>query len=990
MLARLPPSFPRRFRVLILLASLLALPVPARPADPAWMAEFNRRIEAAARLYDKHEFAAAIRGYEAAFQALPQAQQRGSPQALLALEYQLQVCLESGADPFPRIADWMRAVAASEKLERKDTDARQMLLYEQLTTRLRKARDDSRADVEAEADRLTALLKDRELSPGLVALPQLVRAIQLYHDGRAALAEAAFARCDDVPEDTSVAHDLVAGYWGISSKIATERSRFADAFRDHGRMKSVMDRQWQAADELGYKPDDLRIGQITAHNDLGWLFIRIGDYASAEREFEVAHAIGAQVTSDGPIDGILWTDFHLARLAELRGRYDEAVERLTALLSEIGDRTRQDRLLWSVRNDLAMNLSFAGRLDDALPEFNRALDEARRFGEQDLHFGETLVNRSWLLLELGDAAAAADGFQQAVQIFQQLEEQSATLTPRRSEAQGYLARALIARGGDDDQVRSLVTEAALGRMHYAAQVLNTDLSERDRLAFVTELALHTESPAYPSAFSTYLEFAPQLGISPLEQHRLLRAWSSVLSAVPVAVRTDPRDQRLKSETARLAREVAASYWAEEEIAEQQRAEIIDLDDALSALERKQSQPPAPHSLIDETALAGIAPIELPQGAVLVDFRRMQRHLARQRRPDGSFPPLRPGRAEMYVMFVADSESMVHRIDLASKSLPQVDESIARFTAAIAAQDLVLSGRAELDTLIGEPLRALAPDARLIFVSGERAFHQLPFGALGTPAAYWAESTAFVRVRGEIPTSPANALDPLTSPASWLIVGDVDYGLGDLPISSIPHTRQEAEEVELALTRAATERDSRRQTRLTGSDATRFNVAGALDREVLHLATHGYFRTNAAEFGIYGFSARLDSGLVLAAANQADADAFLTAGEIGYANLRPTRLVVLSACETGLGYSTIARNPIGLVDAIGRAGAQHLIAANWKVPDDVTQRLMAAFYRNLLDPAAQRSIPEALRLAEVEIIQRPDTSDPFNWAAWSDWYGTTAD
>jgi CHAT domain-containing protein len=140
---------------------------------------------------------------------------------------------------------------------------------------------------------------------------------------------------------------------------------------------------------------------------------------------------------------------------------------------------------------------------------------------------------------------------------------------------------------------------------------------------------------------------------------------------------------------------------------------------------------------------------------------------------------------------------------------------------------------------------------------------------------------------------------------------------------------------------------------------------------LHLATHGFFFTDPAGMGnpdagvrksetVFQISAHpmIRSGLILSGGNFAWQngkaalpgleDGILTAYEISQMDLSDTELVVLSACETGLGDIRGNEGVYGLQRAFKIAGAKYVIMSLWEVPDDLTKKLMAEyFYPNLL-------------------------------------------
>src|SRR5207302_777118 len=130
---------------------------------------------------------------------------------------------------------------------------------------------------------------------------------------------------------------------------------------------------------------------------------------------------------------------------------------------------------------------------------------------------------------------------------------------------------------------------------------------------------------------------------------------------------------------------------------------------------------------------------------------------------------------------------------------------------------------------------------------------------------------------------------------------------------------------------------------------------------------------------------LRSGLALAGANTwlqggsppVDAeDGLLTAENVVGLDLRGTELVVLSACETGLGEVRTGEGVFGLQRAFVLAGTKTLVMSLWSVPDEQTQELMEDFYRRIL--AGQ---PRATALRDAQLALRTRYPDPFYWGAF---------
>ena len=144
--------------------------------------------------------------------------------------------------------------------------------------------------------------------------------------------------------------------------------------------------------------------------------------------------------------------------------------------------------------------------------------------------------------------------------------------------------------------------------------------------------------------------------------------------------------------------------------------------------------------------------------------------------------------------------------------------------------------------------------------------------------------------------------------------------------------------------------------------------------VLHFATHGLLNTQRPQF----------TGIVLSlVGNPAGADGFLRTDEVF--NLRlGSPLVMLSACETGLGKEARGEGVLGLTRAFMYAGAPAVGVSLWSVADKSTAELMADFYKNLLGGAQPSA---ALRTARLSMIGGKRYSAPFYWAPFvlvGDW------
>ena len=242
----------------------------------------------------------------------------------------------------------------------------------------------------------------------------------------------------------------------------------------------------------------------------------------------------------------------------------------------------------------------------------------------------------------------------------------------------------------------------------------------------------------------------------------------------------------------------------------------------------------------------------------------------------------------------------------------------------------------------------------------------------------------------------------TAPATTPSAGSAQPGassrsvdLTGAPLPALPGTQAEVTAIDKLL------RQSGWQTTLyTGDRALKASIQNVRAPRVVHIATHGFFLEDHPAPDNSGRNVRLrgasddpmlHSGLFFAGANRTRSGAapaagadngILTAYEASQLNLQGTELVVLSACETGLGEQSNSEGVFGLRRALQEAGAGAVMMSMWSVPDQETQELMALFYAKWLTGLDK---PEALRqaqLAEREVVRKRYGRDlPYYWGAF---------
>jgi CHAT domain-containing protein len=212
------------------------------------------------------------------------------------------------------------------------------------------------------------------------------------------------------------------------------------------------------------------------------------------------------------------------------------------------------------------------------------------------------------------------------------------------------------------------------------------------------------------------------------------------------------------------------------------------------------------------------------------------------------------------------------------------------------------------------------------------------------------------------------------------------------INDLPGTETELNGIEKLLTENAWKFSS-----FTREKASEENLRKVNSPKLLHIATHGYFLkevdTDDDKFLGYNSNAfkqlaDVRSGLILAGAAintndtvkvSADKDGLLTSREASLLNLSNTDVVILSACQTGLGVETLNMGVIGLQQAFSNAGAKNLILSLWPVDDNATQLLMVKFYEYWLKDATNQNISAAFKKAQVDVKQK--YPHPYYWGAF---------
>jgi len=301
------------------------------------------------------------------------------------------------------------------------------------------------------------------------------------------------------------------------------------------------------------------------------------------------------------------------------------------------------------------------------------------------------------------------------------------------------------------------------------------------------------------------------------------------------------------------------------------------------------------------------------------------------------------------------------------------------------------------TNISDKYRLVAlGSTRQLVVGSSKTESKNPTAVVYGGIRYDMDSTAIVRNNAEL------SLDSTASEGSGLFkyAERNQRTRGGELWDYLPGTETEANNVRDILKRAGISTTLRKGYAATEESFKQLGKNAPSPR-ILHIATHGFFFPDPKDtVGSRQLAIGSDrepafkisehpmirSGLMLAGSQYAwdkghpltgMEDGILTAYEVSHTNLSGTELVVLSACETGLGDIQGNEGVYGLQRAFKIAGAKYVLMSLWQVPDEKTQELMTSFYRKWLEE--KMPLPEAFEAAQQEM--REKYRSPFYWAGF---------
>ncbi len=373
---------------------------------------------------------------------------------------------------------------------------------------------------------------------------------------------------------------------------------------------------------------------------------------------------------------------------------------------------------------------------------------------------------------------------------------------------------------------------------------------------------------------------------------------------------------------------------------------------------------------------------IPEKSVLIEFKRYE-----------SFD-LKTGKRNepSYVVYFAGKTGEIGWKELGEAK--PIDTAIAKFRQAL--QDPKSTNfkqlSRDLDEKIFAPIRSALGDSTQLLISPDGELNLIPFEALidkngkylveNYSISYLSSGRDLLRMQNSMPNNNTPLI--LANPAfgEFAVAQNIKTNNGKRNVNVVKSlsetyfaplsgTEKEGQEIKKLFPKA---------TLLTGEKANKTALKESKSPSILHIATHGFF-IEPDEKAIENGNPLLRSGLALAGANnhsEKETDGIFTALEGAGLNLFGTKLVVLSACGTGLGDVQTGEGVFGLRRSFVLAGSESLVISLWSVSDYITRELMVNYYKNLKQGLGRG---ESLRKVQLEMLKNPKRQHPFYWASF---------
>ena len=745
-------------------------------------------------------------------------------------------------------------------------------------------------------------------------------------------------------------------------------------------------------------------------NNLGLIYYRRGDYATADKYYQRSLAISEKVLGpDHPLVAVTLNNLGLTYWRQLE--YVKAKDCYSRALAIEEKANGPDSMeTYYALGNLGVIAKETGDFERAEEYYNRSLAIAEKtLGPQHPSAGTIRESLGILYRDKGDYAKAEPFLLRTLAITEASRgvDHPDNVRHLRNLAQLYEA--------DGETAKALKSMQRLSALEEKNLPLNLAVgSERQKLAFFEpymgslEKVISFQSQEDPSD-----TVARDLAATALAQRkgRVLDALADSLGTLWKRSTAEDRTvlEQLKSVTSQLAA-LVLNGPQKLSIAEHQQR-IKALTEQREQLENEAAR--RSHGYYEGTQAVTLAAIQaaMPATAVLIDLG-----VYRPFDPKKSYESQKQFGDPRYVAYVVPSRGDVLWKDLGPAK--EIDTAVNAFREALRdpqRKDIKLLARG-LDEKIMRPLRSLTGDATHLLVSPDGQLDLIPFEALvDEQNRYLVErfsitylTTGRDLLRTEVSrdskSRPVVIADPRFGEPETTTVAKAErpnpggrrrsittgQNLSDVYFAPLSGTAQEARAIQSLFPETEV---------LTGAAATKTALKEVNAPRILHIATHGFFLqdapagppggagtggakdTRAISANASVQNPLLRSGLALSGANltkSSSEEGILTAMEAANLNLWGTKLVTLSACETGVGEVKNGEGVYGLRRSFFLAGAETLVISLWPVSDYVTREMMISYYSGLKRGLGRG---EALRQAELAMLKRKRREHPFYWASF---------
>lgn len=643
----------------------------------------------------------------------------------------------------------------------------------------------------------------------------------------------------------------------------------------------------------------------------------------------------------------------------------------------------------------------------ATPLYQRALRIGEKtFGTKHPEFASILNNLAFLYRSQGLYPKADPLYQRALDI---QEEALGTEHPAVAQVLNNLAEMYQAQG-QIPRAHQLFSRAADIEESILDLVLSTGSENRKR----AYLALSNKTDAVISL--NLQDNSENLAVAQLALNTILRRKGRVLASLTDSFQNlrqnlAPTDRPLLEQlnAVRSQRATLTFKGAGKQPLEQYRATLTQLKTQEDELENQLARKSSAFRVKTQPVTIAAVQQQIPQGAALIELVKYDPFNAKATKQEQIWA------SPHYAAYILSKDGNIQWVNLGEAE--PIDQAAIQFRQALKSEsDNVKAIARQLDQQLMAPIRAKLGNTRQLLLSPDSELNLIPFAALvdennqylveNYGITYLSSGRDLLRLQNSAPSKqpPLILANPDYQNAGKPSQASTSQNRSsrdlNLTFGPLPGTQEEGTQLKRLLPNA---------TLLSEKQATENALKQVQSPEVLHIATHGFFletdldaapnvNEDRASIGVVyqqppqrqkrsDENPLLRSGLALAGANPRKSgaeDGIFTALEATGLNLQGTKLVVLSACETGLGDIANGEGVYGLRRAFVMAGAESQVLSLWKVDDTGTKDLMVNYYQRLKNKEGRG---EALRQTQLEMLRSPQYQHPYYWAAFipsGDW------